>query len=106
MVLDKQAVLIRIDNDLELYDEICEIFQEDAIEIVNNLKDAIDSEEIMVATRHAHSLKSVSANIGATALSELAQIAEIAGKDANLQEMRRQIPLIEQELAEVLTELL
>ena len=105
MALDRQAVLKRIDNDHELYDEICEIFQDDAPEIVRRLKDAIGSGEILVATRHAHSLKSVSANIGATAMSELAHHAEIAGRDSNLQAMRNQIPLIEKELAELLKEL-
>ena len=106
MALERQAALKRLDNDHELYDEICEIFQGDAPEIVKRLKDAIESGEILVATRHAHSLKSVSANIGATAMSELAHQAEIAGRDANLQAMREQIPLIEQQLTELLKELL
>lgn len=106
MALDRQAVLKRIDNDHELYEEICDIFKEDAPKIVSHLKDAIDAGEITVATRHAHSLKSVSANIGATALSELGHHAEIAGRDSNLQAMRNQIPLIEQQLEEVIKELM
>lgn len=106
MALDRQAVLERIDNDHELYEEICEIFKEDAPKIVSHLIDAIDSGEILVATRHAHSLRSVSANIGATALSELGYHAELAGRDANLQAMRNQIPLIEQQLKEVIMELM
>lgn len=105
MALDRQAVLTRIDNDHELYDEICDIFLDDAPEIVRRLKDAISSGEILVATRHAHSLKSVSANIGATAMSELAHHAEIAGRNSNLKAMGNHIPLIEQELAELLKEL-
>lgn len=105
MTLDKQAVLERIDNDEELFSEICGIYLNDAPEIFMRLKNAVEVGEMLVATRQAHSLKSASANIGATEICELARQAEIACKEGNLQGIRHQITLIEPLLAEVLAEL-
>ena len=105
MTLDKQAVLERIDNDLELFDEICDIFKDEGPGLVLKLREAVDTGEIQLATRYAHSLKSSSANIGAEALSELARQAEHAGRMGDPGELRNLLPLIDAQLEEVIAEL-
>jgi HPt (histidine-containing phosphotransfer) domain-containing protein len=105
MTLDKKAVLERIDNDQELFDEICDIFRSDGPELVRRLREAVEAGEIPVAIRHAHSLRSSSANIGANELSELAHQAERVGKGGDLRELHDLLPLIDAQLNEVIAEL-
>jgi len=76
MILDKNAALERIEYDQELYDEICGIFREDVPAIIIRLKEAFQAGDLSVATRHAHSIKSAAANIGASDLCEAARRAE------------------------------
>lgn len=84
MVLDKQAALERIDQDQELYDEICGIFRDDVPRIMAKLIEAFNEGDIHVATRHAHSLKSAAANIGANDLSVTARLTEHAFRSGDL----------------------
>lgn len=105
MVVDKLAVLERIDNDQELYVEICAIFKHDGPELVRKLRDAVDAGQIVVAIRHAHSLKSSSANIGAHELSELARQAELAGNQGDAGIISALLPVIDAKLHEVIAEL-
>lgn len=105
MKLDRQAVLERLDNDQELYDEICEIFMHDALNIVDQLKEAVHAGDIPVATRHAHSLKSASASIGANEISMIARQAEVCGKEGSIEEIRNLLPQIDKLLTEVLLEI-
>jgi HPt (histidine-containing phosphotransfer) domain-containing protein len=69
------------------------------------LRDAIDAGQIVVATRHAHTLKSSSATIGATELSELARQAELAANQGNADIIRALLPVIDAKLHEVIAEL-
>jgi HPt (histidine-containing phosphotransfer) domain-containing protein len=105
MTLDKQAVLARIDNDHELFEEICAIFKDDGPRLVRKLRDAVDAGQIVVAIRHAHSLRSSSANIGASELSELARQAELAANQGNDDIIRALLPVIDAKLHEVIAEL-
>jgi HPt (histidine-containing phosphotransfer) domain-containing protein len=105
MAVDKHAVLERIDNDQALFTEICDIFKSDGPELVRKLRDAVDAGQIIVAIRHAHSLRSSSANIGAYELSELARQAELAGNQGDTGIIRALLPVIDTKLNEVIAEL-
>ncbi|MGD0586492.1 MAG: Hpt domain-containing protein [Oryzomonas sp.] len=105
MAVDKRAVLERIDNDQELFLEICAIFRNDGPQLVRKLRDAVDAGQIVVAIRHAHSLRSSSANIGASELSELARQAELAGNQGDAGIIRALLPIIDAKLLEVIAEL-
>lgn len=102
MILDRHAALERIEHDQELYAEICGIFREDVPHIIANLKKALLDVDIPVATRHAHSLKSAAANIGAMDLSETAGSAEIAFQAGNLENIHTLIAEIDRKLLCVL----
>lgn len=105
MTLDKQAVLERIENDLELYRDICEIFRDEGPELMRKLRESVDSGEITLAIRSAHSLKSSAANIGANELSELARQAEEAGNGEDTGKLRELLPRIGAQLNDVIDEL-
>ncbi len=105
MAVDKRAVLERIDNDQALFTEICAIFKSDGPELVRKLRDAVDAGQIVVAIRHAHSLRSSSASIGAHELSELARQAELAGNQGDTEIIRVLLPIIDAKLNEVIAEL-
>jgi histidine phosphotransfer protein HptB len=105
MAVDKRAVLERIDNDQELFLEICAIFKNDGPQLVRKLRDALDAGEIVAAIRHAHSLRSSSANIGASELSELAHQAELAGIQGDAGLIRALLPIIDAMLLEVIAEI-
>ena len=102
MILDRQAALERIEQDLELYEEICGIFSDDAPTILIDLKKSLNDREIPAATRHAHSLKSAAANIGASDLCASARLAEDSFRAGNIKNSHTIISNIEQDLSLVL----
>jgi len=105
MILDKQSALERIEDDLELYEEICEIFREDVPRIIAELKSSFACNDLASATRHAHSLKSAAANIGATNLSESARSAENALRDGDLESVSTIFSELDSNLSKVLAAL-
>jgi two-component system sensor histidine kinase/response regulator len=102
MILDKHAALERIEHDHELYDEICEIFRDDVPKIIAQLKTAYTGGDFPLATRHAHSLKSSAANIGATELSETARVTEYALRAGEHSNIHTLISTIDQNMSHVL----
>lgn len=102
MLLDKQTALDRMDDDDELYHEICGIFRQDAPQIMNKLSEAFNCGEIPVAIRHAHSLKSAAANIGANDLSETARLTENAFRNGELKSIHTLLSEINQHILRVL----
>jgi two-component system sensor histidine kinase/response regulator len=102
MILDRQAALERIDHDQALYDEICGIFRDDVPKIFAQLKEAHSRGDHPVATRHAHTLKSAAANIGATDLCESARSAENAFRAGELENIHILISEIDKNLSYVL----
>jgi HPt (histidine-containing phosphotransfer) domain-containing protein len=104
-MLDRQVALGRLGNDHELYEEICRLFKRDAADMLGKLREAIVSGETSVATRHAHSLKSVSASIGAMVFSDIARTAEFFGRDGNIIGMSDLLSELERNLNEVILEL-
>jgi two-component system sensor histidine kinase/response regulator len=102
MILDRNAALERIEHDQELYNEICEIFRDDVPNILAKLKTAFHEGDFPLATRHAHTLKSAAANIGATELSDNARLAENAFRVGTFENILSLISQIEQDLSHVL----
>lgn len=105
MILDQQAVLERIDYDQDLLDEICDIFKREGPALLRKLREAVECGDITLAVRHAHSLKSTAANIGAIELSRLACQAELAGKASDCEGICTLLPLLDSNLRDVLAEL-
>lgn len=105
MTLDRQATLARIEGDQELYTEICGIFSSETPVILEKLQQALAVDDMTLATRYAHSLKSSAATIGAIDLQDTARTAEAAGRAGNAQELRMLVPQLSKQLEQVLKEL-
>jgi HPt (histidine-containing phosphotransfer) domain-containing protein len=63
---------------------IVDLFETSATALVGELEQALDDGDLAVATRAAHTLKSSSANIGASDLATQARHIEQCGRDGDL----------------------
>ncbi len=90
------------------FDELIPVFIESAREIIDSLELSFAASDTAVFLRHAHSLKSSSANLGGRNLSNLAETLELQAKSGDLPEsedfiveLRSEFLRIENELAEL-----
>lgn len=104
-VINRTEVLERLGDDEELYAEICDLFLRDAGMMLDRLRTELAANRLDIATRYAHSIKSMAANVGAEQLTEAARVAEMAGKAGDSDLMARQLSLIESAMQAALAEL-
>ncbi|GIX47037.1 MAG: hypothetical protein KatS3mg131_1248 [Candidatus Tectimicrobiota bacterium] len=77
-VLDPQQVLAQIEGDLTLYRELLALFAAEVPRQLHALETALQAGDLLAATRHAHTLKGMAANVGAAALSQACRDLETA----------------------------
>ena len=104
-VINREVVLERLGGDEELYAEICDLFLRDGNMMIDRLRMELAANRLDIATRYAHSIKSMASNIGAEMLTEAAHNAETAGRSGDVETMRRLLPLVESALNAALSEL-
>lgn len=83
-LFDREALLDRVDNDMEFLAETVEMLEEDGPDLLGQISAAIeasDSEALAVA---AHTYKGMVANFCADSTVEAALKLEMMGKDGNL----------------------
>ncbi len=85
--------------------EIVRLFLENGPARVDQIRGAMDGEDLDVPERGAHSLKSSAANVGAQLLQEIASELEAAASGGDLQRVRDLIPNLEQAFAQAAQEL-
>ena len=85
--------------------EIVRLFLENGPTRVDQIRGALDGEDLVVPERGAHSLKSSAANVGAQVLQEVASELEAAASGGDLQRVRDLIPNLEQAFAQAAQEL-
>lgn len=96
-VVDKPACLERLGGDDELYQEILSLYIEDAPNLIKELKKEICQDSLSVAERHAHSLKSASANVGAERLRATALEMELNANKGIREELKPLLDFFEQQ---------
>lgn len=101
VVLDRAAALYRMGDDENLYQEIVTLFLADAPTQIKKLKEAIESLDRVLGERHAHSLKSAAANIGANCLRDACAAAEKEFAKADLTKISSNVELVEVEFEKV-----
>ena len=97
-LLDKQALLSRIDHDDELMAEILELFLDETTRQLHVLREAVERGDIAAIEETAHSLKGAATNVSASTMAELARAIENAAKQSDLQETRRSLAEFERDL--------
>ena len=98
MVLDRSALLDRVEGDMELLGDIIGLFKEDSVRQIAAIREAIGKKEAEIAKRAAHTLKGTCGNLGApdaaaTALEleKLAAAQDFAGAESKLRSLEVQI---------------
>lgn len=79
--------------------QMIDLFLSQAPERLKGLKEGLDSGDLEIVERSAHSLKSTAANLGAVELGALAGKAEAAAGDKDLQSVRDLFPRIDAEFS-------
>ncbi len=83
-VLDVALALENLDDDIELYAELVDVFLEDTPDIVETIRAGLGSGDPKPVERGAHSLKSTSLLIGGVRLSGVSARLEAAAKTGSL----------------------
>ncbi len=102
-----QAALKRLEDwgGTKLSHEIVRLFLENGPTRVDQIRKAMDDEDLEVPERGAHSLKSSAANVGAQLLQKVASDLESAASDGDLKRVRELVPNLEQAFAQAVQEL-
>jgi HPt (histidine-containing phosphotransfer) domain-containing protein len=77
-VLDRDEALGRLEGDVELWNEIRDIWLEDIGNLMDGVSKALQSRASDGLRRAAHALKGASANVGATRVAAVARQIELA----------------------------
>jgi len=75
-VVDHRGAMDRLDGDEELWNEIREIWVEDAPQMLRNVQEALAELNADGLRRAAHALKGASSNVGAARVTEAAREIE------------------------------
>ncbi len=89
----------------KLSTEIVRLFLDNGPTRVDQIREAMEDEDLEVPERGAHSLKSSAANVGAQQLQKVASELELAASDGDLKRVRDLIPTLEQAYAQAAGEL-
>ena len=86
---------------LEMYRDVLAIFRADAEERLAQLQTVPDTEGLHMFVIQVHALKSAASSIGATKISARAKELEEAGRAADMELIREQLPAFSKQLAEL-----
>jgi two-component system, sensor histidine kinase and response regulator len=103
--LDVEAALRRIDGDRDLLKQIAELFRNECPSTIDAIRSAIASQSAKDLERQAHTLKGSSANLGATAVTEVAKQLEAIARTGDIQRARGELETLEIEVDRLMCEL-
>jgi HPt (histidine-containing phosphotransfer) domain-containing protein len=83
-IIDKTALLERLDGDQKLLGELVQLFQEDSPQLLATIRDAVAAGDAFQLMRAAHTLKGSVGNFCAHAIFEAAFQLESIGRDGDL----------------------
>ena len=95
---DKQELLEELDGDREFLVESVEILDEDAPQLLTELRQAIESGDASAAATAAHTVKSMVGNFCASPAHAAALAVETHGNSGDLGACRTGLTLLEQEV--------
>ena len=87
IVFDYENFLVRVGRDVELAQEILEVYLQDAPTQITSLEQALKDVNFSLIHRHAHTLKGASDNISAYALRDIALCLEKIAVSGDLDQM-------------------
>ena len=84
-IFDRDRALARMDNDVELFKEIVQIYFSEVPEQTAGMATALKNSDRVQIERLAHSLKSSSGNVGASLTSEIARQIEDGAREKSIE---------------------
>lgn len=100
--IDMAAGLESVNNDEEVFNEILQIYYEDGIDMLKELKKNIQYTDLKLFITHTHAMKSASKGIGANDVSERFKEMEFAGKDEDMVKIDEHFPVCLEAFEELL----
>ena len=85
--------------------EIVRLFLENGPTRVEQIREAMDGDDLDVPERGAHSLKSSAANVGAQLLQKVSGDLELAASEGDLKRVRDLVPNLEEAFSQAVQEL-
>jgi len=82
-VFNHSQLLVNLGGDLELAAELVELYQIEGLQLLNQLKLAIERKDLELTRRLVHSLKGASANVAASQLQQCCLALETAARQGN-----------------------
>ena len=80
------------DGDEGLFRELLELYVDDSTKQLQRLEESLANGDVKQAERIAHTLKSSSAHLGATAMSKLCLQLELCGRKQSVSDMHELLP--------------
>ena len=96
-VFDEQALMDRVDGDLEFLEETIEMLDEDGPDLLRQVEDAAAAKNIDALVKSAHALKGMLANFCAPAAEAAAREIEAMGREQCLDGLSPAIETLKQE---------
>ncbi|MCP4022925.1 MAG: response regulator, partial [Desulfobacteraceae bacterium] len=96
-VFDRKKMLERFGGDKEIMQVVLESFSTEAPELINNLKDAVDKEDVEGIRSNSHSLKGSAANVNAELLRQAALNLELDAKNHDVSNAKSKFEIIKDE---------
>lgn len=100
-VLDRKELFIRIDDDMELLQELVELFLEDYPQLLENIKTAVENQDAVGLKQAAHALKGSVGNFCADKAFQHAADLEERGDAGNLANAEQVVDALENEMKKV-----
>ncbi|MBF0345726.1 MAG: response regulator [Nitrospirae bacterium] len=101
--LDIKSAFSRVGGNVKMLRKLITRFAETQTDVMTRIEKAMEDNDIDTATRHAHTVKGLSGNIGATAMLELSATVETMLKRGETSGLRQALDAMEQELISLLT---
>jgi two-component system sensor histidine kinase/response regulator len=100
--IDRVSLLERVEGDQELLTEMIHLFQEDAPNLLSAMRDALQSGDMAVLERSAHSLKGAVSNLSAKATAAAALELEKDAKNKDVESAKGSLLEVERAVKQLL----
>lgn len=105
IVFDREAALAAVEGDLELMEELVELFLTDAPGLIEEIRRSVGEGDAAALRQSAHTLKGAVSNFHGQATVEAAFRLEIMGRDGDLGEAERALERLVDEFDQLKAEL-
>ncbi|HLJ16713.1 MAG TPA: Hpt domain-containing protein [Bryobacteraceae bacterium] len=103
--LDRVSILERLDGSQELLAELIQLFLEEAPQLIQTMRGALQQGDMQVLARTAHSMKGAASNFLAYGTSSAALHLETDAKNGDLEAARASLAALENVVERLLPEL-